>query len=90
VREVLAEGADADKLTHEVGDLLFACTNLARHVNVDPEVAMRGINHRFESRFRRVEELAVQQNQQLSEMSLEEMDELWDQAKAEEAATRES
>lgn len=90
VREVLVEGGDADKLTHEIGDLLFACTNLARHVEVDPEVAMRGINHRFESRFRRVEELATQQNQQLSEMSLEEMDKLWDQAKAEEAAARES
>ncbi|HHJ81102.1 MAG TPA: nucleoside triphosphate pyrophosphohydrolase [Candidatus Tenderia electrophaga] len=90
VREVLAGGGDADKLTHEVGDLLFACTNLARHVSVDPEVAMRGINHRFESRFRRVEELARQQNQLLPEMSLEEMDKLWDQAKAEEATSRES
>ncbi len=89
VREVLAEGGDAEKLTYEIGDLLFACTNLARHANVDPEVAMRGINHRFELRFRRVEELAAQQNQQLSEMSLEEMDKLWDQAKAEEAEIRE-
>ncbi len=90
VREVLTEGGDIDRLTHEVGDLLFACTNLARHVNIDPEVAMRGINHRFESRFRRVEELAAQQNQSLPEMSLDEMDKLWDQAKAEEAKSRES
>jgi len=90
VREALVEGGDADKLMHEIGDLLFSCTNLARHVNVDPEVAMRGINHRFELRFRRVEELAAQQSQPLSAMSLDEMNELWNQAKAEEAAIRES
>ena len=86
VREVLAEGADSEKLMHEVGDLLFACVNLARHTEIDPEIAMRGVNGRFESRFRRVEELARQQNQSLAQMSLEEMDKLWDQAKAEEKA----
>ena len=84
VREVLAQGGDSEKLTHEVGDLIFACVNLARHTEVDPEIAMRGVNERFESRFRRVEELARQQNQNLAQMSLEEMDKLWDQAKAEE------
>lgn len=88
VREVLAHGADQEKMLHEVGDLLFACVNLGRHTGVDPEMAMRGVNSRFESRFRRVESLADEQNQTLAEMSLEEMDKLWDQAKAEEAATR--
>ncbi len=86
VREVLAEGGDKGRLMHEVGDLIFACVNLARHAEVEPEVAMRGVNARFESRFRRVEELARQQNQRLDQMSLEEMDKLWDQAKAEETA----
>ena len=86
VREVLAEGADSEKLMHEVGDLIFACVNLARHADIDPEIAMRGVNGRFELRFRRVEELARQQNQSLAQMSLEELDKLWDQAKAEEQA----
>ncbi len=89
VREVLVEGGDQERMQHEVGDLIFACVNLGRHAGIDPEVAMRGVNARFESRFRRVESLAAEQNQTLSEMPLEEMDKLWDQAKAEEAATRE-
>jgi ATP diphosphatase len=89
VREVLAEGGDRDKLEHEIGDLIFACVNLGRHADIEPEVAMRGVNRRFEQRFRRVEALAREQNQSLAEMSLEEMDRLWDQAKAEEAAARE-
>ena len=86
VREVLAQGGERDKLLHEVGDLLFACVNLGRHAGIEPEVAMRSVNSRFETRFRRVEALAREQNQTLAEMSLEEMDKLWDQAKAEEAA----
>ena len=88
VREVLDQGGDRDKLEHEVGDLIFACVNLGRHANIEPEVAMRGVNRRFEQRFRRVETLARAQNQSLAEMSLEEMDRLWNQAKAEEAAAR--
>jgi len=89
VREVLDQGGDRNKLEHEVGDLIFACVNLGRHAGIEPEVAMRGVNRRFEQRFRRVEALARAQNQSLGEMSLEEMDRLWDQAKAEEAAARE-
>lgn len=90
VREVVAHGGDPDNMLHEVGDLLFACVNLGRHAGIEPEVAMRGVNRRFEQRFRRVEALAREQNQSLAEMSLEEMDGLWDQAKAEEAAARET
>lgn len=89
VREVVAHGADPDQMLHEVGDLIFACVNLGRHAGIEPEVAMRGVNRRFEQRFRRVEALAREQNQRLAEMSLQEMDRLWGQAKTEEAAARE-
>jgi MazG family protein len=86
IREELASGADHARMTHEVGDLLFACANLARHVSVDPEVAMRGINERFEWRFRRIEALLQAQGRSVEQSTLEEMDALWDQAKAEERA----
>lgn len=63
IREELAEveaeieQADAQRLEDEIGDLLFAVTNLARHLQVDPEAALRGTNSRFTSRFHVVEEV---------------------------------
>jgi ATP diphosphatase len=89
VREVIDVGGDPEKMQHEIGDLLFACVNLGLHANVDAEVALRGVNQRFETRFRRVEVLARQQGRALSDMTLEEMDRLWDQAKTEETKGRE-
>ena len=80
----MANGRDHGRLTHEVGDLLFACSNLARHTGVDAEVAMRGINQRFERRFRRVESLLAEQGRSPSESTLEDMNRLWERAKAEE------
>lgn len=88
LREALASGGKRDEMEHEIGDLLFACVNLARHADIDPEVAMRSVNRRFESRFRRVEALAREQGRPLAEMSLEQMDELWERAKAEEVSRK--
>lgn len=88
IREELASGADHARMTHEIGDLLFACANLARHAGVDPEVAMRGINERFEWRFRRIEALLRAQGRSVEQSSLEEMDTLWNQAKLEEKENR--
>jgi len=85
IREAMAAGANRAEMEHEIGDLIFACINFARHNDIDAEAAVRGVNHRFEWRFRRVEELAAAQNQTLADMSLEEMDELWEEAKREEA-----
>ena len=76
--------ADADSVEDEIGDLLFAVVNLARFLNVEPEGALRRANERFSSRFRSVEQGAGTP-ERLREMSLEEMDELWERAKAEEA-----
>ena len=84
VRHELANGGGHGRLTHEIGDLLFACSNLARHTGVDAEVAMRGVNQRFEWRFRRVEALLAEQGRSPSDATLEEMDRLWERVKAEE------
>jgi tetrapyrrole methylase family protein/MazG family protein len=74
-----AEGRDA--LTSELGDLLFAVVNLARHLNVDPEVALARANRRFAARFRSVEAAASDRGVALADLPLEELDALWEDAK---------
>ncbi len=69
---------------HEIGDLLFAVCNYARFLMVAPESALRAANHRFSRRFRSVEAQAKAQGRKLSVMTLAELDELWERAKAEE------
>ncbi|NPA06169.1 MAG: nucleoside triphosphate pyrophosphohydrolase [Chloroflexi bacterium] len=76
--------AQGEALAREVGDLLFAVVNLARHLGVDAESALREANQRFARRFREVERRALARGQELAHMSLEEMDALWDEAKREE------
>jgi ATP diphosphatase len=70
---------------HEVGDLLLAASNLARHLGVDPEAALQQANRRFESRYARMEALAGAQGRRLAEFDLDQLEEFWRQAKAEEA-----
>lgn len=65
----------------ELGDLLFALVNVARYLEVDPEMALREATQRFIKRFRYIEETAAKQGVELVDMSLQEMDELWDAAK---------
>ncbi len=72
------------RLEDEVGDLLFALVNLARLVKVNPEEALRGAANRFAKRFAYMEEAAKRNGRALSEMTLAEMDHLWDAAKASE------
>ena len=71
------------KVAHEVGDLLFTVVNLARKLNVDPELALRGTNGRFVARVERAEELAAAQGERWSELPLDEQDRYYDQAKEE-------
>ncbi|NIR40914.1 MAG: nucleoside triphosphate pyrophosphohydrolase, partial [Actinobacteria bacterium] len=66
----------------ELGDLLFAVVNLARHLRIDPELALRGAADTFADRFRGVEALAAEAGTPLGELTLEEMDALWEQVKA--------
>lgn len=65
----------------ELGDLLFAAVNAARFLKVDPEDCLHAASDKFSARFRKVEELAAAQGKKLDDMSLAEMDELWDAVK---------
>lgn len=73
--------ADSDRVKEELGDLLFAVANLARHLKVDSESALEGATARFSERFRAVEAAAKAQGRTLGEMTLDEMDVLWEEAK---------
>ncbi|GAC1039106.1 nucleoside triphosphate pyrophosphohydrolase [Pseudomonas sp. No.117] len=83
VREAMANG-QAAQVAEEVGDLLFVMVNLARHLHVDAEDALRQANAKFERRFRYIEEALSAQGRTPQDASLEELDALWDAAKVEE------
>ncbi|MCF3594685.1 nucleoside triphosphate pyrophosphohydrolase [Rhodobacteraceae bacterium LMO-12] len=68
----------------EFGDLLFVVANLARHLEIDPESALRAANAKFTRRFERIESLLAERGKTPSDSDLEEMDSLWNQAKREE------
>jgi MazG family protein len=80
------ESAIADKksakVTEEFGDLLFVMANVARHLGVDPEGALRGANAKFVRRFRSIEAALRAEGRTPEDATLEEMDQLWDEAKA--------
>lgn len=80
VREALADG-NPDAVEDEVGDLLFTVVNLARHCGIDSEQALQRATNKFDTRFRRVEELAARQDTPMQSQSLEQLDALWDRAK---------
>jgi nucleoside triphosphate diphosphatase len=90
IREEAAEiaaaldGDDRDMVGREVGDLLFAVVNLARHLKADPEAVLRATNRKFERRFASIERALAAQGKTPREATLAEMDALWDAAKAEE------
>jgi tetrapyrrole methylase family protein/MazG family protein len=69
------------RVEEELGDLLFTVVNVARHFDIDPELALKGTSNKFERRFRYMEQHAADMNTTLSAMSLPEKDALWDQAK---------
>ena len=76
--------APQERLLDELGDLLFACANLARKLDVDPETALRSTNAKFERRFRRIEDWLAEAGKTPGQSTLDEMDALWNRAKAEE------
>ena len=78
--EALASG-DLERMSDELGDVLFATINLARHSKIEPEVALRSTNQRFETRFKWIEAALSQQDKVFKDANLEELDALWDQAK---------
>jgi ATP diphosphatase len=82
--EAALDGGDAAELAGETGDLLFAVVNLARHVGADPDLALRAANAKFERRFGHIEQALQAQGRSPHHASLDEMDALWDEAKARE------
>ena len=76
--------ADREKIAEEFGDLLFVVANVARHLKIDPEGALRAANEKFIRRFGRIEALLAADGRSPAQSTLAEMDRLWDQAKAEE------
>jgi len=78
------------EVEEEFGDLLFVMANLARHWEVDPEAALRAANAKFERRFRRIEDWLAEGGRSPADSTLAEMDALWDRAKAEDKAGRNS
>ena len=81
--EAQADGASVAKLEEEMGDLLFAVTNLARHMKIDPETALRAANAKFVRRFKVIEKTLASRGRSTNEASLEEMEAIWQAAKAE-------
>ena len=73
-------------LVEEIGDLLFVVSNLARHLKVDPEAALRAANGKFERRFRFIEQALREAGRPIENCSLDELDALWGEAKKQEKA----
>jgi tetrapyrrole methylase family protein/MazG family protein len=76
-----SEGAGREHIEAELGDILFSLVNLARFLKINPEEALRGSTNRFTDRFHLVEAQASEQGHALSDMTLPEMDVLWERAK---------
>ena len=83
VLQAMAEG-DADAIEDELGDLLFATANLARHLKQDPENALRRANRKFERRFRFIEQALRDSARPFEDCTLDELDALWGEAKRQE------
>ena len=81
-RATLGERIDPAERVHEIGDLLFSCVNLARHMGVDAEQALRAANRRFEDRFACVEAGLHAQGQAPGPDRRDEMERLWEAAKS--------
>jgi len=79
--EIEAGKTDQTRITDELGDVLFAVANLARHCKVDPEAALRSTNDKFEKRFRYVEQQLAARGKKPADATLEEMEALWQEAK---------
>ena len=79
--EIEAGTVERERVEDELGDVLFAVANLARHCKVDPEAALRSTNDKFERRFRYIERRLAEIGRRPSDASLEEMEQLWTEAK---------
>jgi uncharacterized protein YabN with tetrapyrrole methylase and pyrophosphatase domain len=79
--EIEHKADNRENISEEIGDILFTLVNLTRHFNLDPEDIMRKSNLKFENRFRGMENYAKDKNIALDNMSLEELEEIWQKIK---------
>lgn len=75
------DAGDPARLQDEIGDLIFAVTNLARHLAIDPDEALAGCNSKFQRRFVFIEQQLESQGKTAADVPLTELDRLWEQAK---------
>ncbi|MFO7953516.1 nucleoside triphosphate pyrophosphohydrolase [Thioalkalivibrio sp.] len=88
VQEAVDQGEPPERVAEEVGDVLFAVSNWARHLGVDPEGALRGSTRKFEARFRRMEALAVARGASLDTLDFSDQEALYQEARRCERAAR--
>jgi MazG family protein len=86
LRFSIETGSEPEHQAEELGDLLFSCVNLARHLKLDPEQTLRQATRKFEHRFTQVEKLAQAQGRSLVDCNLDELEGFWDLAKKEEGS----
>jgi nucleoside triphosphate diphosphatase len=79
--EMSAETIDKERLTDEFGDMLFVMANLARHLKLDPETAIRSTNRKFDRRFRYIEQKAAENGEKMDALSLEALEAYWQESK---------
>src|SRR5208283_4308647 len=84
LRHTLEKEEPPSRIESEVGDVLFVAVNLARFLNVDPEIAMKKASSKFSRRFHEMERLARQQGTTLAEIPRPQMESLWEQSKLQE------
>ncbi len=84
IKQEITNNGEPDRLEDEVGDLLFVAVNLARHLKVDPESALRRGNAKFERRFRSMERAMTESGRDLADVPLDELEEAWQGVKARE------
>ena len=82
VREVIASNRIHDNLSEEIGDLIFSCINLARYYQINSETILQNTNNKFIRRINYIESNLRKRNILMSDASLEEMDRLWEESKA--------
>lgn len=81
LKEAVLSGNEVQQ-HHELGDLLFTCVNLARHLGLDPDASLRDANKRFESRFKFIEQTAARSDKSLAECDITLLEQWWQNAKA--------
>ena len=84
LKAAFALKVERDKVEEELGDLLFCCVNLARHLTLDPEQALRRTNAKFERRFGYIEARVRESRRELTQVGLKELDAYWEAAKRDE------